>query len=65
MSLGQEGVNLFDEFQSRIHLVQNQRINIIDSDWDLSFFEENLQLQPVVLFLRITLSIVERMHLEV
>jgi len=45
-------------------LIKNERIDVVDLDGDLSLLEEELELLPVVLFLCIGLSIVERMHLN-
>lgn len=45
-------------------LVENQCVDVVDNNWDLSFLEENLELLPVVLFLRIILSIIEAVHLD-
>jgi hypothetical protein len=45
-------------------LVKDERINIVDQDWDLTLLKEELQLLPVVFLLRVVLCIVERVHLN-
>ena len=64
LSLGEEGVDLFHKFESRVLLVEDKRINVIDNDRDLSSLEEKLEKLPVVFLLLIVLSVVEAMHLN-
>ena len=42
LPLGQEGVDLLDEFEGCVLLVEDQRINVVDGNWDFSFEEEAL-----------------------
>jgi hypothetical protein len=65
LSLGQQGVNLFDELQCSVLLIQDQGVDVVDRNWNSSFLEKDLQLLPVVLFLCIALSIIKRVHLEI
>jgi hypothetical protein len=64
LPLSQQRVNLLDKLKSGVLLVQNQSINIVDHNWNLSSLEEQLQQLPIVLLLLVVLSVVETMHLD-
>lgn len=64
LPLGEQRVNLLDKLKSGVLLVQNQSINIIDHNWNLSSLEEQLQQLPIILLLLVVLGVVETMHLD-
>lgn len=64
LAFGQQGVDLLHELEGSVLLVEDQSIDVIDHDWDLSPLEEKLQELPVVALLLIVLSVVEAVHLD-
>ena len=64
LPLSEQRVNLLDKLKSRVLLVQNQSINIVDHNWNLSSLEEQLQQLPIILLLLVVLGVVETMHLD-
>ena len=65
MLLGQQSVNLLDEFQSCVLLVQDQSIDRVQSDRDLASVEEKLELVPIVALAPVVLSVREGVHADV
>ena len=64
LALSQECVYLLDELKRRVLLVQDERVNVVDHDGNLSLGEEQLQLLPVVFLLLIAFCVVKTVHLN-
>lgn len=60
--LGQKGVNLLNELQSCVLFVQNESVDRVERDGDLSAVEEQLKLAPVVALAAVVLCVGERVH---
>jgi hypothetical protein len=64
LPLGQQGVNLLNELQCGILLVEDERINVADHNWNFSSLEKELQLLPIILLFRIIFGVIETVHLN-
>ena len=53
---------MLDELESGVLLVQNKRIDGVQSNWHFSSVEEQLKLVPVVSFTAVVLSVGKRVH---
>ena len=64
MPLGEEGVYLLHKLEGGVLLVQDQSVDVVNHNRNFSSLEEQLELLPVVLLLRVVFGVIERMHLD-
>lgn len=64
LPLREQRVHLLHEFQGRVLLVQDQRVDVVYDYWDPTLLEEELQLLPVIALLCIRFRVVEGVHLN-
>lgn len=65
MLLSQQRVDLLYKLQSRVLLIQNERVNRVQLDWHFAPIKKELELGPIVALASVVLSVGEGVHRDV
>ena len=64
LPLSEKCIDFLHKLERRVLLVEDEGIDVVDDDRDLPLLEEELQLLPVVLLLRVVFGVIKRVHLD-